>query len=95
VRGALPEKIAWDQVTGIYLPAHLVAELHRGSDLAPAPTAHKLAEMVAAYDPERAIVVCIANPAWEQWAALRLSNPLLPPPVAYRRAGTQAGVEIG
>lgn len=95
VRGALPEKIAWDQVTGIYLPAHLVADLGRGSELAPAPTAHKLAEMVAAYDPAQGVVICIANPAWEQWAALQLSNPLLPPPVAYRRAGQQAGVEIG
>ena len=95
VRGALPDKIAWDQVTGIYLPAHLVADLSRGSELAPAPTAHKLAEMVAAYDPAQGVVICIANPAWEQWAALQLSNPLLPPPVAYRRAGQQAGVEIG
>ena len=95
VRGALPDKIAWDKVTGLYLPAHLVVDLGRGSELAPAPTAHKLAEMVATYDAEQGVVVCIANPAWEQWAALQLSNPLLPPPVAYRRAGQQAGVEIG
>ena len=99
MRGALPDKIAWDQVTGIYLPAHLVADLGRGSELAPAPTAHKLAEMVAemvaAYDPAQGVVICIANPAWEQWAALQLSNPLLPPPMAFRRAGQQVGVEIG
>lgn len=95
VRGALPPRIAWDQVTGVYLPAHLVADLSRGSDLAPAPTVRSMAGMVAAYDPERAIVVCIANPAWEQWAALQLSNPLLAPAVAYRRAGQQAGVAIG
>lgn len=49
--GALPDKIAWDQVTGMYLPAYLVADLGRGSELAPAPTARKLAEMVAASDP--------------------------------------------
>ena len=51
--------------------------------------------MVATYDPEQSVVACIANPAWEQWAALQLGNPLLPPPVAYRRAGQQAGVAIG
>ena len=95
MRGALPDKIAWDQVTGVYMSAHLVADLSRGSELAPAPTVQKLAEMVAAYDPEQGVVVCIANPAWEQWAALQLSNPLLPPPVAFRRVGQQAGVEIG
>ena len=47
VRGTLPDKIAWDQVTGIYLPAYLVEDLGRGSELAPAPTAHMLAEMTA------------------------------------------------
>ena len=59
------------------------------------PARQKLAAMVAAYEPAQGVVVCIANPAWEQWTALRLSNPLLPPPVAFRRAGQQAGVEIG
>ena len=47
-RGALPAKLAWNEVTGIYLPA---------------PAARKLAEMVTAYNPERELVVCVANPA--------------------------------
>ena len=50
-----------------------------------APTARKLAEMVAAYNPEREVVVCVANPAWEQWAALQVGHPL-----HHAAAGVQA-----
>ena len=67
--------------------AHWVGDLRGGSELVPTPTARKLSEMVAAYNPEREGVVCLTNPAWEQWAALQLSNPLLPPPVAHRWGG--------
>ena len=44
-----------------------------------APTARKPAEMVAAYNPEREVVVCVANPAWEQWAAMQVSHPFIWP----------------
>ena len=60
-----------------------------------APTARKLAEMVAAYNPEREVVVCVANPAWEQWAALQVGHPFIMPPRAYKQSGEHAGMEIG
>ena len=95
VRGALPAKLAWNEVTGIYLPAHLVDDLRGGSELVPAPTARKLAEMVAAYNPECEVVVCVANPAWEQWAALQVGHPFIMPLRAYKQSGEHAGMEIG
>ena len=75
--------------------AHWVGDLRGGSELVPTPTARKLSEMVAAYNPEREGVVCLTNLAWEQWAALQVGHPFVMPPRAYKQSGEHVGVEIG
>lgn len=44
-----------------------VADLLRSGELAPLETALEIAAYVMPYEPEREAVVCVANPAWEQW----------------------------
>ncbi len=45
-----------------------------------APAARKLAEMVGRRQSRARVVVCMANPAWEQGAALQVGHPFIMPP---------------
>ena len=95
VRGVLPAKVDWRQLTGLYLPLAILVDLMHGSDLVTAETAIEIAEYTLKYEPEREAVICVANPGWEQWAVFRAYNPFITARRAYAQAGQQFGVEIG